>query len=184
MKRSYRGANKKTTPDIKQYRINKGIIAKTVRLIDEETGQSEIISLFDALAKAQELELDLVEVSPNIEPPVVKILDYGKIQYQREKMMRKQKASQKKVETKCIRLTARMSDHDFDVRVENAKKFLQKGAKIKIELILRGRENHYLDKAEEMMKEFIKILSAENNIIIEQPPKKLGSNIFAMIGVK
>lgn len=183
MKRSYRRSKKKTV-EVKQYRINEAIKVPQVHYIDEEEGISEVISIKEALRRANELELDLVEVSPNAKPPVVKILDYGKIQYQREKMMRKQKASQKKAETKGIRLTARMSDHDFEVRLNNARKFLAKGAKVKIELALRGREHQHIGLAEDMIKKFVETLASEKDITIEQAPKKMGYRIHAMISPK
>lgn len=183
MKRSYR-RNKKKTVEVKQYRTNRAIKVPEVFLIDEENGTQEVLKTAEALRRAEELELDLVEVSPNAKPPVVKIMDYGKLQYQKEKLMRKQKASQKKTETKGIRLTARISRHDFDVRVNNARKFLTKGAKVKIELTLRGREHQHLGNALDLVKEFIDILSKEFDLQVEQAPKKMGHRIHAIISPK
>jgi translation initiation factor IF-3 len=183
MKRSYR-RNKKKAPEIKGYRINRAIKVPEVRFIDEEKGIAEVISIDEALKRAEAAEMDLVEVSPNAKPPVVKVLDYGKVQYQREKMMRKQKAAQKKVDTKGIRLTARISQHDFEVRLNNARRFLTKGAKVKIELLLRGREHQHTEKAKDLLQQFVDTLAEEFDLTIEQAPKKMGNRIHAIIAPK
>lgn len=183
MKRSYRRSKKKTNT-IKDYRINRSIRVPEVMLIDEENGKMEQLSIAEALQRAEEAELDLVEVSPNAKPPVVKIMDYGKLQYQKEKLMRKQKASQKKTEIKGIRLSPRISKHDLDVRLNNARKFLTKGAKVKIELSLRGREHQYTQNALDLVKDFIETLEDEFELTTEQVPKKMGHRIHAIIAPK
>ncbi len=134
--------------------MNLQIKAPEVRLVDEEEGISEIMSLKDALKKAQELDLDLVEVSPKAQPPVVKIIDYGSYKYELEKRLKKQRASQKKTEVKGVRLTFRIKGADLDNRRAQALKFLEAGHNVKIELFLRGRERAHRDKAIEMLKEF------------------------------
>lgn len=181
MKRSYR-RSKKQISTVKKFRTNKQIRATELRLIDNETGKSEVISLEEGLSRAEEAELDLVEVSPLANPPVVKILDYGKFHYQQEKIQRKQKVHQKKNELKGIRLSARISDHDLDVRLNNAKRFLAKGAKVKIELILRGREHRHVDLAKKVIQGFIEKL--EDTVVVDSPAKKMGNRITAMISPK
>ena len=181
MKRTFR-RSQKPKQIVKQYRVNNQIHASTVRLIDEESEISEIIPLNVAIQRAEEAEQDLVEVSPNADPPVVRIMDYGRMQYQQEKMMKKQKAAQKKIDVKGIRLSARISQHDIDVRLKNAKKFLEKGDKVKIELILRGREHQHSEIAKKIIIDFIKEFG--DNIIIEQPVKKMGSTLQAIIARK
>lgn len=184
MKRTFRRSTKPKKV-IKHYKTNEEIKAPHVRLVDEKSGSAEVIPTFQALEKAKDIELDLVEVSPNADPPVVKIMDYGKVQYQKEKISRKQKASQKKVELKVIRLTARISEHDINVRLKNAVKFLGKGAKVKVELILRGREHQHIDIAKKIINDFIDKVKQEGvEIIIEQPVAKLGSNLHAIIAPK
>lgn len=183
MKRSYNRTQKKTV-ELKPYRINQEIRVPQVRLIDEISGKTEVMSTYLALQRAEELDLDLIEVSPQADPPVVKIMDYGKFQYQREKILRKQKATQHKVDIKGIRLTARMSRHDFEVRLNNAEKFLTKGDKVKIELLLKGREQQHGGIAEDMVKNFINELSAKKTIMIEQPVKRLGRSISAVVAPK
>lgn len=125
----------------------------------------------DALAKAQEMEMDLVEVSPKAQPPVAKIADYGKMKYKVEKLASKQKAKQKKTEVKDIRLSLRISPHDLEMRYAQGLKFLQKGNKLKVEIILRGREKQLKDKAREIMNNFTQRLEGEDSIelAVEQP---------------
>ncbi len=180
MKRTHRKPKAKKS-DKKEFRINEAITADPVRFIDEENKINEIISLQQALERANEAGLDLVEVFPKADPPVVKILDYGKLQYQREKMLRKQKALQKKVDVKCIRLSPRISSHDFEVRLNNARRFFSKGARIKLEMILKGREHQHFDKAKDLLLKFIDELSQEFVVQVEQEPKKLGNKIQAII---
>ena len=152
-----------------------------VRLIDE-TGQNiGVTSTADALARAQELGLDLVEVSPLANPPVAKIVDYAKLKYEEEKERRKEKAKQKKIEIKGIRLSVRIGAHDMDVRLRQALNFLEDGDKIKIELILRGRERRQTDLAKETVEKFVTALRENREIKIEQPIKIMGGRLSAII---
>ena len=112
--------------------------------------------------------IDLVEVNPKAEIPVAKILDLGQFKYEQQKKKHKQKVLQKKVETKNVRLTFRISKHDFDVRVEQTAKFLLKGNKVKIDLSLRGREKQHFEKAREIIMEFYSDLKNKPNLSIEE----------------
>lgn len=109
-----------------------------------------------AILLAQEQEADLVEVSPLAKPPVCKITDYGKLQYKAAKQEQQQKAKQKKVETKGIRLGFRTDTHDLLFKKTQAEKFLTKGNKVKVEIVLRGREKAMQEKARENISTFIK----------------------------
>lgn len=121
-------------------RINDQIRAREVRLIDE-TGQNVgIVSKFDALARAEEAGLDLVEVSPDAEPPVCKILDYGKYKFQEQKKAAEARKNQKIVELKEIKMRPGIDDHDYDVKMRAIKRFFEDGDKVKITLRFRGRE--------------------------------------------
>jgi len=152
-----------------------------VRLIDE-TGQNiGVTSTTDALTRAQDLGLDLVEVSPLADPPVAKIVDYAKLKYEEEKERRKEKAKQKKIEIKGIRLSVRIGAHDMDVRLKQALNFLEDGDKIKIELILRGRERRQTDLAKETVEKFVTALRQNREIRIEQPIKIMGGRLSAII---
>jgi len=137
----------------------------------------------EAIARAQEVYLDLVEVAPQARPPVAKIVDFGKLQYEQEKQDRKSRANTKKGgEIKGIRLSVGISDHDIQVRVEAGQKFLDKGNKIKLELRLRGRQKAHPEIAAEVLKKYISLLERET--VIEQPIKRMGGQFTALIALK
>lgn len=130
-------------------RLNEQILAPEVMVIDINGEPRGILPLREALAIAQEQEADLVEVSPLATPPVCKITDYGKLQYKQAKQDQQAKAKQKKVDTKGIRIGFRTDKHDLFFKKGQAEKFLTKGHKVRIEIILRGREKAMNDKAKE-----------------------------------
>jgi translation initiation factor IF-3 len=163
----------------KFYYKNEKIFAPQVKLIDE---QGEFIGIFptkEALAMAREKGYDLVEISPKENPPVAKFLDFGQLQYEEQKKRQKQKIKLKTVEIKGMRLSFRISQHDLEVRINQAKKFLSKKHKIKIEMNLKGREKKHTDLALEIMQKFIEQLGEK--IIIEQPITRLGGNLSVLI---
>jgi len=121
-------------------RINEAIRAREVRLIDENGQNVGVVSKFDAIAKATEAGLDLVEVSPDAEPPVCKILDFGKYKYQEQKKAAEARKHQKIVEIKEIKMRPGIDDHDYDVKMRSIKRFFEEGDKVKITLRFRGRE--------------------------------------------
>jgi len=112
----------------------------------------------NALDLAREKGLDLVEVSPNAEPPVCKILDWGAHQYQQDRAARKQKTKQRASEIKGIRISFKIGAHDLEMKIAQALKFLERGNRVKLEIILRGRENRFKDKALEKMQQFVDLL--------------------------
>jgi len=121
-------------------KINDAIRAKDVRLIDE-TGQNVgVVSRIDALERATTAGLDLVEVSPDADPPVCKIMDYGKYKYQEQKKAAEARKNQKIVEIKEIKMRPSIDDHDYDVKMRSIKRFFDEGDKVKITLRFRGRE--------------------------------------------
>jgi len=152
MRRVYR----RPKPDFeeKRFRVNQQIRVPVVFVIDENGESIGEMSISQALTMAEQAGMDVVEVNPKIQPPVVKIMDYGQFKYKKEKEAQKQKVKQKKVEIKGIRLSVRISQHDFNFRFDQAKKFLERGDKLKLELILKGRERQHPEKAEEIMKKF------------------------------
>jgi translation initiation factor IF-3 len=151
-------------------RINENIWAREIRVIDEDKGQLGIMSVPEALAMAREKGLDLVEISPKAVPPVCKIMDFGKFQYQKSKEDRQHKAKQKKSDIKGIRLGVRTDDHDLAFKKSQAEKFLTKGSKVKIEITLRGREKAHQDLARKNLNEFIRNIAIPNKI--EQEVKR------------
>lgn len=185
MRRTYR--RKKYKADKTQFRANARIRVPEVNVIDEKGTMLGIMPTKEAIEKAQEGGFDLVEVNPKAVPPLAKFTDFGRMQYEREKLKQKQKAKQKKVELKGVRLTYRISDHDRDTRLKQAKKFLEKGNKVKIELIVKGRENAYLKEAFDKATQFVSELEASmegTELVIEQAPKKEGHRITSIIQVK
>lgn len=154
MRKNYRKSKSRIAPS-RQYRINAMITASEVRLLDENDEHIGVVALEDALRKAREAECDLVEIQPAADPPVCRITDYNKLKYSLEKEWRKQRAHQKKVETKCIRLSLRIGEHDLEVRRNQAIKFLEGNDKVKIEIALRGRERQHTQLAKEIIQQFI-----------------------------
>lgn len=166
------------------YRANRQITVPEVRVIDEENKFLGVMRTEEAVRIAEERELDLVEVSPKEEPPVCKIIDYGAFKYQKDKEKRAQKAHAKKVEVKGIRLSVKMGAHDLNVRKTQALDFLEGGDKIKIEIMLRGREKAHGELATERIEQFIKSIEEKYVLFIEQPVTRQGGNVSAIIGRK
>lgn len=164
---------------MKKFLINNQIRAEKVRLIDEEGKQLGVFSLADALKLARERNLDLIQVTEKIDPPVCKIGDFGKYLYQIQKKEREKKKGGEEV--KGIRLTFNISDHDLETRVNQAEKFLKKGNKIKIEMILKGREKELADFAKEKIKKFFNFLEKRIPIKIEQDLKKVPRGFIMII---
>lgn len=184
MRRNYQKARPKI--DDKPFKSNEHITASEVFLIDETGENIGVVSLSEALDKARESDLDLVEVNPKANPPVAKLVNLGQFKYEREKKLHKQKVLQKKVETKVVKLTFRISPHDSEVRLGLAEKFLLKNDKVKVEIFLRGRERQHFDRARELMTEFISALKAKPGLVIEedQPLTKAPSGFSIILANK
>lgn len=120
--------------------INRAIRAREVRVVDDEGGQLGIMALHDALRAAEERGLDLVEVSPNAVPPVCRVMDYGKFKYQQSKRAAEAKKKTARVEIKEVKMRPKTEEHDFQVKLRNARKFLEEGNKVKMTIMFRGRE--------------------------------------------
>jgi len=182
MRKKFRKAKPKKEEG-KKFPANKQITAEKVFLIDENEEKVGEIATSEALEQAQEAGLDLVEVNPKTDPPVAKILDWGQWKYEKEKKAHRQKQQQKKVETKGVRLSVRISKHDFDVRVIQAIKFLKKGHKLKIELTLKGREKQHPEKAKEVINEFVEHIAQDSDIELkeDQPLTKQGGKYIIIL---
>lgn len=126
-------------------RINNQIRASELRVIDNENQNLGVLSIKQALELAQSKSLDLIEISPNANPPVAKIMDFGKYQYEMKKKLKKAKAGAKPTETKSIQVKIGTGDHDLELKAKNASKWLKEGHRIKIELFLSGRAK-YMDE--------------------------------------
>jgi len=150
--------------------MNNRIRAREVRLIDETGQQLGILPIEKALQIAQENNLDLIQVTEKVEPPVCKIMDHGKYLYHLKK--KENKGKHRIGELKGIRLTFSISDHDLQTRASQAAKFLQKGDKVMIELRLRGREKAHQDIAREKIQKFVEAVQKTIPIKIERELKK------------
>ncbi|OGY83652.1 MAG: translation initiation factor IF-3 [Candidatus Kerfeldbacteria bacterium RIFCSPLOWO2_01_FULL_48_11] len=166
----------------KRYRLNFQIRVPDVRLVDEKGQQVGVVSTQEALRMAQAAGLDLVEVFPNAQPPVAKIIDYGAYQYRQEKLERKSKAKQKRVDIKGIRISLNIGKHDLEMRKSQAEKFFEKGDKVLLEMILRGREKAHAARAFEMIRAFAR--SFGESVHVEQDVSKLGGRLTMLIARK
>lgn len=132
-----------------------------------------------ALAMAQEAELDLAEVAPNVDPPVCKILDYGKYQYHQKKVDTKHRRMQKKTEVKGVRIGFKTGEHDILIKANQAKKFLEAGNSVKVALIFKGREAMYADLAKGKMNKFYEAI--KDICTQESPPKRQGNTLLMIL---
>lgn len=159
--------------EIKRIRINRQIRVPQVKLISSTGDLIGVVSTQDALKKAEEEGLDLVEISPNLFPPICKILDWGKYKYDLSK--KGGGKGQKTGEIKTIRLSSKIGEHDLEVKAKKARKFLEKGFKVKAQLMFKGREITHKDVGESVLRKFNS--SIEDVTEIEQDIKFIGREI-------
>ena len=162
--------------------INEQIRAKEVQLIDGEGKKVGPISLNEALDMAEEQKMDLVLVSPNMDVPVCKIMNYGKYKFEQAKREKEAKKKQKTFELKEIRITPNIEQHDFEFKAKNARKFIEDGNKVKITVRFRGRELNYVKLGEQTLNSFIEELSDVS--IPEKKPVLEGKNMFIILAKK
>ena len=162
--------------------INEQIRAREVQVIDEQGEKKGLMKLNEALDLAYEKKLDLVLVAPNAQPPVCKIMNYGKYKFEQAKKEKEAKKKQKAFEVKEIRITPNIEQHDFEFKLKNARKFIEDGNKVKITVRFRGRELNYTKLGEANLNKFIEELSD-----IASPEKKAvleGKNMFIILSKK
>ena len=162
--------------------INEQIRAKDVQVIDETGEKKGIMNINDALDLAYDKKMDLVLVSPNLDIPVCKIMNYGKYKFEQSKKEKEAKKKQKISELKEIRITPNIEQHDFEFKAKNIRKFIEEGNKVKITVRFRGRELNYVKLGEEALNKFIDNLSD-----IATPDKKAileGKNMFIILSKK
>ena len=162
--------------------INEQIRDKEVRLIGENGEQLGIMSSREAMRLAQEAELDLVKVAPKAQPPVCKIIDYGKYRYELARKEKEAKKKQKTVEIKEVRLSPNIDTNDLNTKVNNAKKFIGKGNKVKVTLRFRGREMAHVQQSKHILDDFAKQL--EDVATVEKQPKLEGRNMSMVLTEK
>lgn len=156
--------------------MNERIRSAEVRLIDEKGENHGVVATSKALAMAEEVDLDLVVVSPNQEPPVAKILNYGKYKYELEKKAKEAKKKQHTVDVKEIKVRYKIDTHDYQVRIKNINKFISQGNKVKIVVMLRGREMQHSNLAFDLANKFMEDLVGET-IAVEKKPQLEGRNV-------
>lgn len=160
--------------------INERIRAKEVRLIDENGNNHGIVPTSQAMKMAAEAELDLVVISPNQAPPVAKILNYGKYKYELEKKAKEAKKKQHVIDIKEVKVRYKIDTHDYEVRLKNIRKFISQGNKVKIVVMLRGREMQHSSLAVDLANRFIADL--ENDpVTVEKKPMVEGRNVTAWL---
>ena len=162
--------------------INGQIRAKEVQLISETGEKLGMVPLARALDLAGEKKLDLVLVSPNSQIPVCKIMNYGKYKFEQSKKEKEAKKKQKVQETKELRITPNIEEHDFGFKAKNARKFLEDGNKVKITVRFRGRELNNTKMGEDVLNQFISNL--EDISVVEKKPKLEGKNMFIILAKK
>ena len=162
--------------------INGQIRDKEVRLIGEDGEQKGIMPIKEAMRLAQEAELDLVKIAPKAQPPVSKIIDYGKYRYELARKEKEAKKKQKTVEVKEVRLSPNIDTNDLNTKVNNAKKFISKGNKVKITLRFRGREMAHVQQSKHILDDFAELL--KDIAVVEKQPKLEGRSMSMVLTEK
>lgn len=162
--------------------MNKEITAREVRLIDADENMLGVVSTRDALQKAEEAELDLVEISPNADPPVCRIMDHGKYIFEQNKKLAAAKKKQKQIQVKEIKFRPGTEEGDYQVKLRNLIRFLEKGDKVKVTLRFRGRELAHQNIGLDLLKRVRDDL--EEYGVAEQMPKREGRQMTMVLGPK
>ena len=165
--------------DSKELRINEEIRCKEVRLIDDAGEQLGVMAPRDAAKVASEKGLDLVEIAPNANPPVCRIMDYGKYKYEQSKREKEAKKNQKVISVKEVKLRPNIEEHDFLTKAKNASKFLAAGDKVKVTIMFRGREITHPELGQELCERFAEELSTVAKV--EKPAKVEGRNMIMIL---
>lgn len=163
----------------KRTRLNEAIRASELRVIGEDGQQLGVMSRAEALQEAESAGLDLVEISPEASPPVAKIIDWGKYNYQRTKQLQKSKRNAKALEVKQMRFGLKISDHDLGVKLRKITEFLNEGHKVKIAIVYRGRENAHRELGFKLAERVIE--SFQESIIVDQQPQLNGRQLIFVI---
>lgn len=162
--------------------VNEGIRDKEVRVIDVNGEQLGIMSPKKALEIAQQKDLDLVMVAPKANPPVCRIMDYGKYRFDMAKKEKEVRKHQRTINVKEVRLSANIEEHDMGVKAKHADKFLKAGDKVKVSIRFRGREMAHTSIGYDVMNRFVEMITQEH--IIERKPKLEGRNMIMILAPK
>jgi len=164
-----------------EHRINNRITARTVRVVGDNL-EPQVMSLQDALRLADEMELDLVEISPNAEPPVCKVVDYQKFLYHQKKKQKEIKANTTKVVVKEIRFGPNTDDHDYNFKLKHAISFLEDGSKVRAYVFFKGRSILFKEQGEELLRKFVADLDEYGKV--DQMPKLEGKRMIITLTPK
>ena len=160
-------------------RVNGAITATRIRCIDENGEQLGIISVDEAIERADQVGLDLVEVQPNVDPPVCKILDFGKFKYEAQKRANEARKKQKVVDVKEIKLRPNIDEHDYQVKMKNVRKFIEAGDKVKVTLRFRGREMAHQELGAQVLQRVREEM--EETTRVESMPKMEGRQMVMVL---
>jgi translation initiation factor IF-3 len=166
----------------KRINVNRRIRAREVRLIDPDGKQLGVVPIMEALNIAQSHGLDLVEVAPNVSPPVCRIMDYGRYKYQQNKKLQEAKKRQSTFQVKEIKLRPRTGEHDFQVKMRHAKRFLDHRDKVKVTVIFRGRELAHINLGVEVLQRVVEETS--EFAVVEQEPRREGRIMVMVLAPK
>jgi translation initiation factor IF-3 len=164
---------------VDQTRINSEIRARDVRVIDAAGQQLGILSIRDALTIATEKQLDLVEVAPNADPPVCRLMDYGKYLFEKQKRERESRKAQKQIEVKEVRLRPKTDEHDIQVVLTKIRKFAKEGAKVRVRIRFRGREMQHPEVAREILERVAR--EAADAAVVESMPLFDGTSLIMIL---
>ena len=167
---------------ISELMINEQIRDKEVRLVGENGEQLGIMSVKDAMKIARDANLDLVKIAPTAKPPVCKVIDYGKYRYELARKEKEAKKKQKMVELKEVRLSPNIDTNDLNTKMNNARKFLEKGKKVKVTLRFRGREMAHVHSSRHILDDFADAM--KDIAAVEKPPKMEGRSMSIVLGEK
>ena len=159
--------NKEDFTSSKNFRVNERIRIPEVRVVDEDGTQLGVLKTKEAIDRAYDAGLDLVEVAPNSRPPVARIMDFSKFKYDQNKKEREAKKKQHVTHVKTIRLKPKIEEHDYQVKLKNLNKFLAKGDKVKVSMMFRGRQMVYTDNGREVLNRMAADASALGELSLE-----------------
>lgn len=163
----------------KEWRVNEGIRVREVRLIDENGEQIGIVPTREALQRAEEKNLDLVEVAPGAKPPVCRLMDFGKFRYEQSKRDKEARKKQKVINVKEVKMRPKIDQHDFLVKARNAKRFLENGDKVKVTIMFRGREISHAQLGQKLCMRLAEEVAAQG--VIEKQPRVEGRNMTMIL---
>ncbi|QKK04054.1 MAG: translation initiation factor IF-3 [Pseudomonadota bacterium] len=166
----------------KQTRRNEDITAAKVRVVGPEGDQIGVMGTQDALTRAQELGLDLVEIAPQADPPVCRIMDWGKYRFEQSKKAQAARKKQKQIQIKEVKFRPGTDDHDYDVKMRNLLRFIEEGNKVKVTLRFRGREMAHQELGRDLLKRVENDTAEET--VVEQHPRMEGRQMVMMLSPK